>query len=345
MGSVIPPWFFPLSPSDQPLSCADEADVDDARFLGFSRNCKASAIKVAVFAHFKEAFAKGVEGLAAVGDARDAKSIIVNARATKVLNDLKSKLPKGDTDFKTRLMVILVYCHAVTVLEYRHRVWPYNLMDLSRRVGELWQGMCLVAWTCAKHPGSAKAEETFQFSDVQQNFLSDLWDLIADHPNVEKAIELVEDFTKPLNKINMASDKTFRKDGIVHVIDFKFSFNSNEKGNRDRLSQVGWAHKKRDPRTELLIAVCREENNQYLETLREEGWQIVTGRETYEKIGQLTGTYIQPYLDETVDFRADLPEDFVAYIDSHTDRMGCFLDWKEVRAPATEHPTADVSSE
>lgn len=124
--------------------------------------------------------------------------------------------------------------------------------------------------------------------------MSDLWDLIADHPNVEKVIELVEEFTKPLNKINMASDKVFTKGEIVHVIDFKFSFNSNAKGNRDRLSQVGWAHKKRDPRTELLIAVCREENNQYLETLREEGWQIVTGRETYEKIGQLTGTYIQP---------------------------------------------------
>lgn len=274
-----------------------------------------------------------MEELATVSDARDAKTQIVNARAAKVLNELKNELPEDDLDFKIRLMVILVYCHAVTVLEYRHRVWPYNLMDLSRRIGELWQGMCLVAWTCAKHPGSAKAEETFDFFDVQQKFLSDLWDLISDHPNVEQVIDLVENFTKPLNKINMASDKVFTKGDIVHVIDFKFSFNSNEKGNRDRLSQVGWAHKQRDPRTELLIAVCREENNQYLETLREEGWQIVTGRETYERIGHLTGTYIQPYLDETVDFRTDLSEDFLAYIDSHTDRMGCFLDWQELRAP------------
>lgn len=270
---------------------------------------------------------------------------MVNARAAKVLDDLKDRLPKNDLDFKTRLMVILVYCHAVIVLEYRHRVWPYNLMDLSRRVGELWQGMCLVAWTCAKNPGCAKGEETFQFCDVQQKFLSDLWDLISDHPNVEKAIDLVENFTQPLNKINMASDKVFTKDGIVHVIDFKFSFNSNEKGNRDRLSQVGWAHKQRDPRTELLIAVCGEENNQYLETLREEGWQIVTGRETYEKIGQLTGTYIQPYLNETVDFRADLSEEFLAYIDSHNDRLGCFLDWKEARALVPTCADDEVSSE
>ncbi|MBY3433315.1 hypothetical protein HFN89_03935 [Rhizobium laguerreae] len=285
-----------------------------------------------MLARFKGAF-DGIEKLAGAGDARDSKSKMVNARAAKVFSDLKSEIVTDDPDFKARLMVILVYCYAVAILEYRHRVWPYNLMDLSRRIGELWEGMCLIAWTCAKHPGCAKSEEVFQFADVQQKFLSDLWDLIWDHPNVEKVIDMVEDHIKPLNKtVNMASDKVFTRDGIVHVIDFKFSFNSNEKGNRDRLSLVGWAHKKRDPRTELLIAVCRQENNQYLETLREEGWQIVTGRATYEKIGELTGTYIQPYLDEIVDFRSDLSDEFLAYIDSHADRMGCFLDWQVVRA-------------
>jgi hypothetical protein len=273
----------------------------------------------------------GVEALVASGKPRQAKSTIVNAKAAKVLNELKALVPEGDLDFKTRLMVIIVYCHAASVLEFRQMVWPYNVIDLSRRVGELWQGMCLVAWMCAKRPDSIKDDKNFEFFDVQQRFLSDLWDLIADHPNVEKVIDLVESFTKPLLNINMASDKVFTLGDIVHVIDFKFGFNSNEKGNRDRLSQVGWAHKQRDPRTELLIAVCREENNLYLESLREEGWKIVTSHETYERIGQLTGTFIQPHLNETVNFRADLSEKFLSYVDNHEDKMSCFFDWKEVR--------------
>lgn len=277
---------------------------------------------------FREELLPGLSELIASDRKPQAKSEFVNAKAARIAADLMKSVPSDDLEFKTRLCVIVCYCHTVATLEYRQRVWNYNFMDFSRRAGELWQNMCMVPWACAQNPESFKTNETFHFCDVQQKFLSDIWDLICDHPNVEKVIDMVEGFTNPLNKINMASDKVFTKGDLLHVIDFKLSFNSNEKGNRDRLSQVGWAHRQRDPSVELLIAVCREENNAYLDSLRDEGWKIVKGRDSYERIGDLTGTRILPFLEETVAFRDDLSKEFLDYVDKSDERMRCYLEWQ-----------------
>lgn len=238
---------------------------------------------------------------------RNAMAAAVNSRANTVLAELSAEIPSGDTTFANRLAVILRYCHAVVSLEYRHRVWPYNLIDLARRVGELWEAMCVLAW------------ERSLCEDVE----------------IIDIVESVDEFTERMDDISMKSDKLFLKAGVPHVIDFKFRFKSNEKGNRNRLSEVAWAYRKWDARSVMIIAVCQTDNNAYLDSLgRGGGWDIVTGRAAYERIGQLTGVDVLPLLDDTVDFRSDLSKEFLAYTDAHDDNMSCYLDWQEVSPPA-----------
>ena len=266
---------------------------------------------------------------------RNAMAAAVNSRANTVLAELSAEIPSGDTTFANRLAVILRYCHAVVSLEYRHRVWPYNLIDLARRVGELWEAMCVLAWERSLCEDVEIIEKPPEFANVRTEFLSNLWDRLRHHPDVDDIVESVDGFTERMDDISMKSDKLFLKAGVPHVIDFKFRFKPNEKGNRNRLSEVAWAYRKWDARSVMIIAVCQTDNNAYLDSLgRGGGWDIVTGRAAYERIGQLTGVDVLPLLDDTVDFRSDLSKEFLAYTDAHDDNMSCYLDWQEVSPPA-----------
>lgn len=307
-------------------------DDDRTRFLGMDRSCSTEAIKEVVLSRFRDGFDAVADMLISSGADRRSMSSVVNSRAAKILDELTEQLPLNDRPFATRMAVLLRYCHAVISLEYRHKVWPYNLIDFSRRVGELWEDMCCLAWEHSTLDDVEVVDSAPRFSDVRAKFLSDLWDMAHDHPEVERIVDHVDAFTERMDDISMESDKVFLKGGIPHVIDFKFSFKSNEKGNRNRLSEVAWAYGKWDMRSVMLIAVCQTENNAYLDTL-EGGWEVVTGRETYERIGELTGVDLCSLLDETVAFRSDLSKEFVDYIDNHVDSMASYLDWQAVREP------------
>jgi hypothetical protein len=296
------------------------------------RTWPTDAIKTVVLERYREGYEPLIANLQAMGIDRNAMSAVVNSRASKVHEELSAELPTRDPQFRTRLAVILRYCHAVTSLEYRHRVWPYNLIDLARRVGELWEAMCVLAWESSTDADLQIIDTPPEFKDVRTLFLSDLWEMAEEHPNVADIVEFVDDFTERMDGISMKSDKLFLRAGVPHVIDFKFRFKSNEKGNRNRLSEVAWAYRKWDERSVMMIAVCQTDNNAYLDSLgKDGGWEIITGRGTYHRIGALTGVDILGLLDDVVDFRNDLTQEFVAYTDAHDDDMSCYLDWQEVR--------------
>jgi hypothetical protein len=43
-------------------------------------------------------------------------------------------------------ILMISYCNYVVILEARHSVWPYENMDFSRRIGELWEPFCKLAF-------------------------------------------------------------------------------------------------------------------------------------------------------------------------------------------------------
>ena len=51
-------------------------------------------------------------------------------------NAVKEGWPNGD---HLRAKLLLMHCINVIMLETRNRVWPYDYMTFSRRIGELWE--------------------------------------------------------------------------------------------------------------------------------------------------------------------------------------------------------------
>ena len=308
---------------------SEDGGLDSTRFLGLGAECRTHEIKKAVLARFRDGFEVLAAMLISTGADTDSMAKTVNARSNTILETLTAELPVGDPAFLARAAVVVSYCHAVASIECRHRVWPYNLLDFSRRIGELWQATCLVAWTYATAPDMVNVADPPAFPDVRRRMLSDLWDLFHDHPNVEAGVDMVDAFTARMDGISMISDKLFHKADVPNVIDFKFAFKSNEKGNKNRVGELGWAYRQWNRDTRLCLVVCHTENNNYLRQLKDEGvWDVVTGRDAYALIGRHTGFDLLGLLDSCVDFRADLDVEFVKYIDHHHDNLCCSIDWQ-----------------
>ena len=94
------------------------------------------------------------------------KAKMVNSAIAAAMADIHGevRLLKSSTE-RQQKAITLHYCGSVLYLEYRHSVWPYEYMALSRRVGELWQNFCSSAWD---HP-TRKGVERFDapnFSEV-----------------------------------------------------------------------------------------------------------------------------------------------------------------------------------
>src|SRR5665213_2498663 len=106
------------------------------------------SLKTSILGEFRVHLEPIVVGILSDGLDRSSASKKVNDEValhrltllSKVL--AKYKTPK---DIQQAVLV-LQYCTSVVSLEYRHRVWPYEYMALSRRNGELWERFCLTAW-------------------------------------------------------------------------------------------------------------------------------------------------------------------------------------------------------
>src|SRR5438309_2337352 len=67
----------------------------------------------------------------------------INEYRKTIIADIQSTFVSSND--KQQGFLVLQYCTSVISLEYRHRVWPYEYMALSRRVGELWERFCSTA--------------------------------------------------------------------------------------------------------------------------------------------------------------------------------------------------------
>jgi hypothetical protein len=281
----------------------------------------ASALKTEILSQFSKIMVPSVEKIMkASSDARE-RAKLVNNQINETREDIGKSLGKGEMTLQDE-MIILEYCTAVSYLEYRNRVWQYEYMALSRRMGELWERFCKVAWD---HPVRKDVQRVASpmFEEVLKRI----------HGRLESAIPKthLEDFKNLIgliDPINMAEDEVFTLGGKLHVIDFKSGFGSNEKGNTLRLLAVGRAYKLYDPEVVLLFLVRQKENNNYLNRIRSSKlWEVHNGPDAYKVIDKLTGSSIHDFRSNVIDFKKDLSKEFWKTMDPVKDEVAKYFDW------------------
>jgi hypothetical protein len=255
-----------------------------------------------------------------------AKEVNVLISAYKEL--LRSSLQtSGTPQQKQQALLVLQYCTSVVSLEYRHKVWPYEYMALSRRVGELWERFCSAAWD---NPSRAAVHRipAPSFDDVATEIRSKLSKHVTD-PDARRALEKeIGVLFELVGEINMKEDEVFTVERVPHVIDFKSGFGSNEKGNTLRLQTVGRAYKLWNPDTKLLFLVRQQENNNYLNVIRRSGlWDVRCGADAYAAIDELTGSNICELRGSVFDFERDLSNAFWSDLRSHLSDLTRYLQW------------------
>ena len=284
-------------------------------------------LKNDLFQKYHSRLADPVKAIAALTDTHQNKAKQVN----KLISDMQNVLSRqmtisGNQQEKQQALLVIQYCTSVISLEYRHMVWPYEYMALSRRVGELWERFCRAAWD---RPSRANVHrmEAPSFSSVGDSLRNRLEASLKDESK-KSAIPDIETLFHLVGEINMKEDEMFTLDGTPHIIDFKSGFGSNEKGNTLRLQTVGHAYKLWNPDTKLLLLVRQEQNNNYLNVIKRSGlWDVRCGDEAYAAIDELTGSNVQALRSQVIDFQSDLSDEFWNDLSSHLSDMASYLQW------------------
>jgi hypothetical protein len=283
--------------------------------------------KVQLLAELHAHLTPAIDQVAKLNLTHQQKAQQANALVTEQRNRLVASIQELSKDERGTAALIVQYCCTVVGLEYRHRVWPYEYMAFSRRIGELWESFCRTAWTYPVDTTVARMDAP-NFTDVRAALLASITSNLGTHDKAKEVLADISTLFDIVGDINMREDEVFRKAGIPHVIDFKSGFGSNEKGNMSRLLTVGRAYKMWDHRTNLMLLVRQDENNNYLKVLlRSKLWDVYTGADTYKKIEEITGADIQSVRDDVIDWEGDLSPEFFKYLKSQPTDLTAYLAW------------------
>lgn len=227
-------------------------------------------------------------------------------------------------------ILMVTYCNYVVLLEVRHRIWAYEYMAFSRRIGELWEPFCKLAF---KYPiNNLQLFVPPNFAEVKQSLSNEIEAYVRglrlegkEKEQLLKYYEKVWSFTLS-GEIQLALDLHFVYQGKKYVVDFKSGFGSNEKGNTNRLLLVASVYRSLAEEYQPLIFVRSAENNNYFNTLKNSGlWQAFSGEETYRELYRYTGFDIKTWINQHVNWTKDLNPDFVQ--DLETNNLTQYLNW------------------
>lgn len=197
--------------------------------------------------------------------------------------------------------MLCIYCGIILNIQERHKFRPYEYMDFSRRIGELWQTFCAQAWSFSPST-DIKIYEPPKFDEIKGPVI----DKIIDGQSEENTIRIKSLLTL-IPEINLKEDMTYYKGDKLKIVDFKSGFGSNEKGNTHRLLLVANAYKFLDPESECFLLVRQTDNNNYLRVLKASGlWTVHMGAEAYKHMAKETDVDVERVIAECNDLRADL---------------------------------------
>jgi len=219
---------------------------------------------------------------------------------------------------KLECILMITYCNNVVMIESRNSVRPYEYMDFSRRVGELWDPFCKLRFYYPNNNLSLFVPPLF--SEVKRKMTDEIADYI-------ETLTITQDEKQELKKyydkvwslvssgeIQLELDLHFSHDNQKYVVDIKNGFGSNEKGNTNRLLLVATIYQNLEENYKCLLFVRAEENNSYFNTLKNSGiWDAYCGSEAYQKIKEYSGYDLRLWTDTNVNWA----EDFAAETTSH----------------------------
>lgn len=219
-------------------------------------------------------------------------------------------------------ILVVTYSSYVIMIEFRNRAWPYEYMAFARRIGELWEPFCKL---CFDYPirNDVELYEAPLFSEVKEQLQEEIRVYINSLSITEEEKEnLLEYYDKVWSlvtsgEIKLELDFHFKIGNKKYNIDFKSGFQSNEKGNTNRLLLVASMYKNivaGDNECMLFVRANEDDNNHYLQTLKSSGiWDVYCGEETYQQISEYSGFNLAEWIQENIDWSSDLSDDTIQY--------------------------------
>lgn len=214
-------------------------------------------------------------------------------------------------------ILMLTYASYIVMLEYRNKVWEYEYMAFARRIGELWEPFCKLAFDFPVKVLSII--DPPNFDEVQTKIKSNAAEYID---SLDLSGEIKEELKRHYDipwtmvdsgGIKLGLDLHFEQDGIHYNCDFKSGFSSNEKGNTNRLLLVASIYNSLGEieKTILFVRQPEDDNNHYLQTLKNSPyWDVYCANDSYAAMREFTGFDMRKWLDENADWQNDISEEF-----------------------------------
>ena len=264
--------------------------------------------KSGLLEHFRGVIEERVQELSELDCSDAAKR--VNDFCNAALSDLEGKIANLESDNSHKLHSILTvfYSYLVVMIESRNHYRSYDKISLTRRLGEQWDKMMKFCFTYS--PSDLEIVEPVDFSIIIEGIRCRLTERYGrDDADVTFLLSIIG-----ASNISLKLDLHCKQDENRYHIDFKNSFNSNEKGNTNRLLTVAEILAQSSEQNNCLMLVRSEENNNYLERIRNsENWEVCCGNIAYRRIQEITGFDIGTWMDENVDFENDFDEETVTF--------------------------------
>lgn len=212
-----------------------------------------------------------------------------------ILNNSKSFTPEEK--------LIVRYCGVVHNIQQRHILRPFEYMDFSRRIGELWQKFCASAWDFTQR----KELQIYippNFEEIKVEVLKNLSQVLS-----ADVFTRVNALSTLIPEINLKEDMTYKINADLKIVDFKSGFGSNEKGNTHRLLTVANAYKFIDPNAKCYLLVRQTENNNYLQVLANSNlWDVKVNKDAYNFMAIETGVAINDVVQVCNDILEDVSD-------------------------------------
>ncbi len=244
----------------------------------------------------------------------------LNETKDKLTNTILQQASKEQWTHQEKLecLLMITYCNIVVMIESRNAVRPYEYMDFSRRVGELWDSFCKLCFYYPVNDVSLFIPPLF--SEVKKSLVNEIEYYINKlNISTEEKDELKKYYDKVWSlvtsgEIQLELDLHFISQGQKYVVDFKSGFGSNEKGNTNRLLLVASIYKNLSESYKCLLFVRAEENNSYFNTLKTfHIWEAYCGSEAYDKIREYSGYDLKNWIDTNMDWSNDFKPETMAH--------------------------------
>ena len=228
------------------------------------------------------------------------------------INDVAKK-ENWDNQALLNEILLLTYASYIVMLEYRNKVWEYEYMAFARRIGELWEPFCKLAFDFPIN--ELTLIDPPDFDEVQTRIKSNAAEYINSLDLSEEIkAELKRQYDIPWSMVDsggikLGLDLHFEQNGIHYNCDFKSGFSSNEKGNTNRLLLVASIYNSLGEieKTILFVRQSEDENNHYLQTLKNSPyWEVYCADDSYAAMKEFTGFDMRKWLDENADWKNDI---------------------------------------